>query len=177
MKIFFFFYVFICWNGASVFWAGVTVCNPTCRFNMDEVIWFCCVYMCSLLEWIWLEPGSVSAMVAADVCLCLFLMGKMILNYAHTHKTSLTHIHTSNPNSLQSHSGTDDVIHLWCCRVTKALLCLCKHMHSYSHIHTFLPVCGSREQTELNAHVASLCRGKRGIYHSFTISFVKAGEQ
>lgn len=52
----------------------------------------------------------------------------------HTHKTTHTHTHThtSNPNSLQSHSGTDDVIHLWCRRATKALLCLCKYTHTHS---------------------------------------------
>lgn len=82
------------------------------------------------------------------------------------HKLIASNIHISNPNSLQSHSGTDEVIHLWSYRVTKTPLFLCKHMHSYIHnrIYTCLPVRDSREQTELNSHVASLSARGSGAF-------------
>lgn len=92
---------------------------------------------------------------------------------------NLTHTHTKAALIPRSHSGTDDVIHLRRCWVTKALLCLSKHTRSYAHTHTYirahsLPVHSSREQAKLNAHVASLCRGKPGRL-SFTDRLIHQG--
>lgn len=107
---------------------------------------------------------------SVEGCLCLFLMGNMILNNTHTH-TLIPTLCSSTVGQMMSFTcGAVGGQRLFCSCAN-----ICTHIHT--HMHTVLPVCGSREQIELKAHVATLCRGKWGIYHSFTVSFIKPGEQ
>lgn len=159
-------------------WVTVTVCNRSCCLNTDNVT-LVCVYMCSRPEQTWLGAASVSETGAND----RWSHGKNETGQC-KHKTSLSHTHTHEGSANPNCGPTVGLMMSFTCGAVRWQRPFCAWANTYvrMHTHTYirahsLPVHTSREQAKLNTHVASLCRGKLGVYHSLTVSFIKAGEQ
>lgn len=102
----------------------------------------------------------------------------------HTHtliwlQSPRSHTHTAShiPDRLipicRSHREGDDVIHLWLLGwQQRTLLCFWKHTHIFYSLFLWLKW-GTQIRTERErAHVVSLSRANRGIYHSLSVPFV-----
>lgn len=107
-------------------------------------------------------------MLTVHVCLAFFSWEKW-KQVTHTQNNT----HTLLISILQSHNGTDDVIHLWCIRVTKALLSLYKHTHWYTHTCSlfFLSV-ALVSRADWIDYTCGVCLQREAWYLSFVCRFI-----
>lgn len=155
-------------NGASVFGARVTLCNPACCCNMYEVMFVCVVWTCvHSFSFTWID---------------MFITGECI-SYGGSWCVSLPFSHGKNDSEWRTHTqkNTHTLLIPTLCSPTvgrmksftwgavgrQRLFCACTNTrtHTHTHVLTFLPVCGSREQSRLDwMHMWPLSAGGSGAF-------------